>query len=515
MEPGTLLAGRYRIEGVLASGGMGVVYSARQLPLGNPVALKVLKRELLKHGPFLERLRREARIASSLKHPHIVAVTDLVLEPELAFLVMELLEGESFGALISRTPILSERKVASIGREVLLALDAAHSAGLVHRDVKPDNVFVARLSGGLESAKLLDFGLVKVSTAEDGVKLTATNAVLGTWQYMAPEQARGEKADARADLYSLGACLYYALTRKRPYQALDMEASMFALSETPALPIRRLRPDLDVGFARIIERALDKNILQRFQSAREMLDAMMPFVDEPRLAAPREDVPRGTSSRGLTDAREGLAVAPPVSVVTEEELPSATGQSASPARLPGANEPSTGPRIAAISRAITAMVGDSASGAAPPTDPVPSRPLAPPSSLASPLPSIEPEPDTLTGRDMRAPSGATQVDPRRVAVAFEPTVDDVVASRSPTSLVESVDLEPIAPSSRRNKWRPPPKVRTPPLAEQDAFVAMAPPGVHEETPAARSARLRRIGFLLFAGLFVFATGLVLGQLLFQ
>jgi serine/threonine-protein kinase len=280
MEPGTLLAGRYRIERVLASGGMGVVYSARQQPLDNPVALKVLRREHLKHGPFLERLRREARIAASLKHPNIVAVTDLVLEADLAFLVMEYLDGESFGALISRSTNLPWRRIAMIGRDVLLALDAAHSADLVHRDVKPDNIFLARLTGGLESVKLLDFGLVKVSDPQDSEKLTASNSVLGTWQYMAPEQARGDEADARADVYALGACLYYALTKKRPYQAADMEAAMFAMSNVPAPPLNKLRPDVPAGLGHIIDRALDKGLVHRFQSAREMLEAIKPWAEE-------------------------------------------------------------------------------------------------------------------------------------------------------------------------------------------------------------------------------------------
>lgn len=293
MEPGTLLAGRYEIGTALASGGMGVVYSARQLPLGRPVALKLLKRELLKHGPFLERLRREARIAASLKHPNIVDVTDLVLEPDLAFLVMELLQGESFGNLIGRSASMVPRAVANVGCDVLSALTAAHSVGLVHRDVKPDNVFIAKLTGGEAVAKLLDFGLVKVNDADDGARLTATNAVLGTWQYMAPEQARGEAADARSDLYSLGACLYYALTKKRPYQAADMEASMFALSETPVPRISDLRNDVDPGLSAIVERALDKDREKRWQTAREMLDALEPYGQDGSSRESPGEIPTG------------------------------------------------------------------------------------------------------------------------------------------------------------------------------------------------------------------------------
>jgi serine/threonine protein kinase len=317
MEPGTLLAGRYEIGGALASGGMGVVYSARQLPLGRPVALKLLKRDLLKHGPFLERLRREARIAASLKHPNIVDVTDLVLEPDLAFLVMELLHGESFGNLIGRTPSLVPRVVASIGCDVLSALSAAHSVGLVHRDVKPDNVFIAKITGGETVAKLLDFGLVKVNDAEDGTRLTATNAVLGTWQYMAPEQARGETADARSDIYSLGACLYYALTKKRPYQAADMEASMFALSETPVPRIAELRKDVDPGLCAVIERALDKDRGRRWQSAREMMDALEPYGRDSLSTETASELPTGRRLEAINRAIAAAVDSPAES--TEED----------------------------------------------------------------------------------------------------------------------------------------------------------------------------------------------------
>jgi serine/threonine protein kinase len=453
MSPGTLLAGRYRIDGVLASGGMGVVYAATQLPLGRPVAVKVLRRELLKHGPFLARLRREAHTAASLKHPNIVNVTDLVLEEELAFLVMEKLEGEVLGSLITRAVSLSGGVVAKIGRQVLHALEAAHGSGLVHRDVKPDNIFLAQ-SESRETVKLLDFGLVKVNDPEND-KLTATNAVLGTWQYMAPEQAKGQPADARADLYALGAVLYYALTKKRPYQAAEMEASTFALSETRAPAVSELRPDIDPAFAAVIERALEKDLHRRWQSAREMLEA----------------IPRWDEESIEETARRGATPPPP---------PPRPHLDPSSRRARSREETLSAEIIEADIETL----------------PVPLPALASPRHVRHGSPasaSIQLDPD---GRE-----------------AYESTVLDAgalevvdLASSELSPDIESVELK-AAPSSR-HQWSPPQKVRMSPLGEWEEDDAFRRDG-------ARRARLRRIGFLLFAGLFVFASGLILGEFLFK
>jgi len=425
--------------------------------------VKVLRRDLLKHGPFLARLRREARTAASLKHPNIVEVLDLVLEEDVAFIVMELLEGSALGGLITKAAMMDQRHVARIGKQVLVALDAAHGAGLVHRDVKPDNIFIA-VANGVETAKLLDFGLVKVhDTTED--KLTATNAVLGTWQYMAPEQARGEEADARSDVYAVGACLYYALTKKRPYQAADMEASLFALSHNPCPPLQRLRPDVDDGLADVIERALEKDILRRWQSANEMLAALGPWAQDESTfeERPREDA-EDSASLAL-DSRDFSPFSEPVS------------------------EQSTGPRIAAISAAIDAVVV-----------------VHPEVARTATRRADNSETDTLPVREMPEeleenppirPQAETLVDERRRPMAYEATVD--------VGGIESVELH--TPLSG-GKWRPPQKVRQRPLEEwqdDDAFGQRA----------ARRARLRRIGLIVAAGVFVFASGLALGQLLFE
>lgn len=281
-KSGTLLAARYRIERPLGQGGMGVVYQAEDLSSGAPVAVKVLKPDLLAGGPFVERLRREARAITALDHPNIVRVHDVHVAPDLAFLVMERLEGESLGAFLRRGRFLGPTVVVRLALALLDALLCAHQSGLIHRDVKPDNIFLASVDG-VAVLKLLDFGLVKAIT-DAAAPLTATGTVLGTWQYMPPEQARGLPLDARADVYAVGACMYYALTRKRPHQAVEMEPSMFALSEVPVRRLVELRPDLDPTLAAIVERALAKDRDAR-PTTEELRDALLPFADgdEPAL----------------------------------------------------------------------------------------------------------------------------------------------------------------------------------------------------------------------------------------
>jgi serine/threonine protein kinase len=274
LEPGALLRS-YRIGRVLGTGGMGAVYEATDEANGRAVVVKVLLPELATIEEFVDRMRREARAISALRHPNVVELIDFAVEGNLAFMVMERLIGETLGERVRRDAPLPVTPVVQVAREVLSALSAAHAAGLVHRDVKPDNVFLARRNDGVETAKLLDFGIVK-SLHAVSKKLTASQSVLGTFQYMAPEQARGEDIDASADLYSLGATLYFALTGMRPNQSVGLDASTFAFATTKARPIAELRPDLPPAVAETIDRALEKDRHARFASASSMSRSFEP-----------------------------------------------------------------------------------------------------------------------------------------------------------------------------------------------------------------------------------------------
>ncbi len=267
---GQLLAGRYRVGARLGGGGMGEVYEAIQEDLGRRVAIKVMSGPFANDPDLLQRFQREARAVAALGHPHIVSVTDFQDNPgEPPFFVMERLVGESLGDRLERDRSVEGTRIARVGEQVLSALAAAHEAGLVHRDVKPDNIFLCRTDTGDDLVKLLDFGVAKV--AEEGGRLTTTGAIVGTLAYMAPEQARSEAVDGRADIYALGACMYHALTGRPPYDAPTAARLLAMLANTEPPPIDALRPDVDPVLRNIVARAMARDPGARYSTARAML----------------------------------------------------------------------------------------------------------------------------------------------------------------------------------------------------------------------------------------------------
>jgi serine/threonine-protein kinase len=286
---GELLGGRYRLGAPLGRGGMGTVYEAIQEGLGRRVAVKLLDLRLSEDREQLERFRREAEVVAALGHPNIVQVTDFQY-PETQgaqpFLVMEHLRGESLGVRIDREQVMQAGTVAFVAAQVLSALAAAHRAGVVHRDIKPDNVFILSDAAVPDTVKVLDFGIAKLVT--DGQqKLTGTGAMLGTPAFMAPEQARGEvDVDARADLYAVGAMMYQALSGNLPYNAPSVPALLFAIVEKAPEPLATLRPDLPLDLVAVIERAMAKNRKDRFPDADSMRQALAPWSGLPASIRP-------------------------------------------------------------------------------------------------------------------------------------------------------------------------------------------------------------------------------------
>ena len=272
---------RYRVIGELGSGGMGVVYRAEDTHLGRTVALKFLPPELVGDRGALERFRREARVASSLNHPNICIVHDVGEDQGRQFIVMECLEGATLRQVLARER-LPFRRVLDIVIEVADALAAAHARGIVHRDVKPGNIFVTDRG----HAKVMDFGLAKhvplarpphqttaadASTPSAPADVTVPGLALGTAAYMSPEQARGEPIDARSDVFSLGVVMYEAATGRRPFKG-GTDAVLFdqLLNDDPE-PAETLNPELPEGFLRVLERALQKSASQRYQDAGALL----------------------------------------------------------------------------------------------------------------------------------------------------------------------------------------------------------------------------------------------------
>jgi hypothetical protein len=288
---GRTLGGRYRINRLIGSGGMGAVYEATQLDrLERSVAVKVLFDVQPK---AIARLRQEAMAAGSLQSPHVVTVLDFQHNPgEPPFLVLELLAGESLWTLLRREGMLDEARAIAIARQMLLALDAAHRAGIVHRDVKPSNVWLVRSSSSDVHVKLLDFGVAKVAEESGGIR-TTTGALLGTPSYLAPEQLRGERGDARSDLHAVGIVLYEMLTGARPWKNTGPAAFLEILEQTPA-PIRSILPTVSVGVSRTIEQVLAKDPSARYQTAIAMAAALAGDATDTLVDAP---LPEPTAKR--------------------------------------------------------------------------------------------------------------------------------------------------------------------------------------------------------------------------
>ncbi len=267
---GTFFADRFRIERVLGMGGMSRVYEATDLRIERRVALKVLYPRRRADDEVVARFRREAELLARLDHPGVVRVRDFGQAADgTTWLSMDLLEGETLSDRLRRERRVGPGALVPIVAAVADALDAAHAAGIVHRDIKPDNVFLP--SSGSPPAMVLDFGL---STASGVARLTRTGAVLGTPRYMAPEQLRSaSEAGPRADVYALGVLLYEALCGQSPFEAADRGELLGAILEGRRVPLRARRPDLPAEIERVLERAMHRDPAARFEGPRALAEA--------------------------------------------------------------------------------------------------------------------------------------------------------------------------------------------------------------------------------------------------
>jgi serine/threonine-protein kinase len=284
-EAGHLLGGKYRIVRRIGVGGMGSVYEAKHAGLGTPVAIKVLLQQLAKVPTVADRFRREAQVSATLKSPHVIQVTDVDQLPDgRPYLVMELLEGESLQEHLEKTKSLSREEAVDLGLQILLGLECAHALGVVHRDLKPGNVFLDTRGVG-RIAKLLDFGVAKVKASPEFQALTRPGMVMGTPEYMAPEQAfSADQADARSDLFSVGVMLYEMLSGALPAQGSLPIAVAHQVMTNKVRPLRELCPGLPEGLLTLVHRAMQPERSARFESALEMRRALSAFAGELSLA---------------------------------------------------------------------------------------------------------------------------------------------------------------------------------------------------------------------------------------
>jgi Protein kinase domain len=302
-EPGAIFAG-HRIEGIAGRGGMGIVYRAIQVDLQRPVALKVIAPHLAQDEAFRERFVAESRTAAAIDHPHVLPIYYAGESEGTLYIAMRLVEGEDLRHLIRAAGTLAPARATRIVDQLGGALDAAHARGLIHRDIKPANV----LLGPGDHAYLTDFGLTKRAGASTG--LSRSGQWVGTLGYVAPEQIRGERIDARADVYALGCVLFHALTGQAPYLRETEEATLWAHLHDPPPPASMLAPGVPAALDDVIERALAKDPGERFGSAGDLGRAALaaaggaatPAAGAVTKVSPAAPAPPRTSRRPLLGA---------------------------------------------------------------------------------------------------------------------------------------------------------------------------------------------------------------------
>ncbi len=420
---GVLVAERYRVGARIGRGGMGSVFTARHEVTGKRVALKVMSIDLSGDEKLVARFLREAKASATVQHPHAIEVLDVFHHEHAPVMVMELLEGMSLADHLETAAPLGPGELARVLVPVASALGHAHSLGIVHRDVKPDNVFLSQRDGVLWP-KVLDFGIAKVireTPGHDTMKLTSTGAMMGTPYYMAPEQAAGRTdLDHRADVWALGVLMYEAMTGHVPFRGENF-GQVFAqiLQEDP--PPASSCADVPRSISDLIDRCLEKKVAKRLGSMREIVDVLTPFLDhvDPPLEARRasaadivqrvsrptsfaETAPQIPGARAASDAAAlELAVTP-----SSNTAPMGSPSSAAP-HVARSIESVEAPRrsrwplavggVVVVALAVAAMLALSMGGPAP-------APTSPDTTVAD----VVPPPPTVIATpvvDVAAPTG--------------------------------------------------------------------------------------------------------------
>jgi eukaryotic-like serine/threonine-protein kinase len=361
---GRVFAERYEVQDILGRGGMGAVYRARHVAMDSTVALKVLRRETSGDLDSIERFYREARAASRLHHPNTIRVFDFGQSDDgQLFLAMEFLDGHTLRAELRRMGRLDESRVLRIGEQVAMSLGEAHHAGIIHRDVKPENIFLLQLLGVPDFVKVLDFGVARNVGADS---MTRTGLAIGTPAYMSPEQARGERVDGRSDLYSLGVMMFEMAAGIPPFESsTPMHLMMKHLNDVPPRLSEVCGGDVSPAFDALVMSLLSKSADDRPRDASDLLDRISAAkgaraagagVVTAFLQAPREaQTPTRNGSAAFLDAPKAPTPTTPMAVFsTGGELRGPTARAPEPARTP---TPPRSPMVSSAPSEILAGAG--------------------------------------------------------------------------------------------------------------------------------------------------------------
>jgi serine/threonine-protein kinase len=427
-----IIQGRYRLESVLGKGGMGSVWRAEHLQLKSIVAVKRLDESIASNPEALARFEREARASAALRSPNVVQVFDYGVDDGVAFIAMELLQGESLADRIRRLGRLSPADTLWIFTDVLRAIGKAHAAGIVHRDLKPDNIFIC--GDDPEFAKVLDFGVAKLTGTEaHGASQTQTGMVIGTPYYMSPEQAQGKVIDARSDLWSMGVIAYECMTGRLPFFGESFAEILIAICMGQAEPPSHVAP-VPAGFNEWFACATQREREARFASAKDMASA---------LAALSTGSPAMVS--GYNTGVEGALARAPGTVQVSSQLSteqrSATAKSVATAGDPPSKKRPLGV-IAGVALAlvvsVTALILGFRSSGKPGFSTAASA-TAPANLGLSPAVTATPSPNPVV---VAVPSASTQAPP-------EPIVTTAVSAEKPNTVGRPPAQSAVSSRSRR------------------------------------------------------------------
>ena len=442
MELAGKTIGNYQIMDELGRGGMAIVYRAYQPSLNRYVAIKALPPQLSYDQQFIERFQREAQAAAGLRHPNIVVIHDVGHQDGIYYIVMEYLEGHTLKQIIEQQGSLPPDRVAHIVEQIATALDYAHGEGFVHRDVKPSNIFV----GQGDHVTLTDFGIAKAASETE--QLTRTGMLMGTPEYMSPEQAGGAEVDHRSDLYALGVVLYQMLVGRVPFRGTTPHATLHAVIYEPPPPPRYINPKISPAVEAVILKAISKHPERRYQRGADLASALKAAASDrhvvavpPRPPAPLQDGAAATAASpgrsplvwvvagiavvlalmllilGFLIARDSSQFGLPIPATTER-VAQATQTSETEERTPTVEPTATGALATSTTTLPTGTPEMPTNTPVPPTDTAfPPTDTAVPPTVTDAPPTVTAEPPTDTATPTVTPS-ATPTTPPPSPCAF-------------------------------------------------------------------------------------------------